>query len=46
MEEALEVTEAFLQGEVNFTRQELINADGLYKLAAMEKAVNAVYKLQ
>lgn len=43
LEEALEATEAFLQDEVNFDLQELINADGLHKLAAMEKAVNAVY---
>jgi type I restriction enzyme R subunit len=43
LEEALEVTETFLQDEVNFNLQELINADGLHKLAAMEKAVNAVY---
>lgn len=41
--EALEVTETFLQDEVNFDLQELIKADGLHKLAAMEKAVNAVY---
>ena len=43
LEEALEATETFLQDEVNFDLQELINADGLQKLAAMEKAVNAVY---
>ena len=43
LEEALEATETFLQDEVNFDLQELINADGLHKLAAMEKAVNAVY---
>ncbi len=43
LEEALEATETFLQDEVNFNIQELINADGLHKLAAMEKAVNAVY---
>lgn len=43
LEEALEATETFLQDEVNFELQELINADGLHKLAAMEKAVNAVY---
>jgi type I restriction enzyme R subunit len=43
LEEALEATETFLQDEVNFNLQELINADGLHKLAAMEKAVNAVY---
>lgn len=43
LEEALEATESFLKDEVNFDLQELINADGLHKLAAMEKAVNAVY---
>jgi len=43
LEEALEATEIFLKDEVNFDLQELINADGLHKLAAMEKAVNAVY---
>jgi type I restriction enzyme R subunit len=43
LKEALEATETFLQDEVNFDLQELIKADGLHKLAAMEKAVNAVY---
>jgi type I restriction enzyme R subunit len=43
LEEAIEATETFLQDEVNFDLQELITADGLHKLAAMEKAVNAVY---
>lgn len=43
LEEALEATESFLQEDVNFDLQELINAEGLNKLAAMEKAVNAVY---
>lgn len=43
LEEALEATETFLQDELNFDLQELIKADGLHKLAAMEKAVNAVY---
>lgn len=43
LEEALEATETFLQDEVNFDLLELIKADGLHKLAAMEKAVNAVY---
>jgi type I restriction enzyme R subunit len=43
LEESLEATETFLQDEVNFDLQELIKADGLHKLAAMEKAVNAVY---
>jgi type I restriction enzyme, R subunit len=37
LEEALEATETFLQDEVNFDLQELIKADGLHKLAAMEK---------
>lgn len=43
LEEALTATETFLQDEVNFNLEELIKAEGLYKLAAMEKAVNAVY---
>jgi type I restriction enzyme R subunit len=43
LEEELEATETFLQEEVNYDLQELINSDGLHKLAAMEKAVNAVY---
>ncbi|HRO09682.1 MAG TPA: type I restriction endonuclease subunit R [Saprospiraceae bacterium] len=43
LEEAIEATETFLQDEVNFDLEELIKADGLHKLAAMEKAVNAVY---
>jgi len=43
LEEALVATETFLLEEVNFNLQELINAEGLHKLAAMEKAVNAVY---
>lgn len=43
LEEALEATETFLQDEVNFDLQELIKAEGLHKLAAIEKAVNAVY---
>ena len=43
LEEALEATETFLKDEVNFDLKELINADGLHKLAALEKAVNAVY---
>ncbi|MBK8045078.1 MAG: hypothetical protein IPK21_21995 [Haliscomenobacter sp.] len=43
LEDAIEATESFLQDEVNFDLQELIQTDGLHKLAAMEKAVNAVY---
>ena len=43
LEETLSATEIFLQNEVNFDLQELIKSDGLQKLAAMEKAVNAVY---
>jgi type I restriction enzyme, R subunit len=43
LEESIGATETFLQEEVNFNLQELIKADGLHKLAAMESAVNAVY---
>jgi type I restriction enzyme R subunit len=43
LEETLEATETFLLDEVNFDLQELIKADGLHKLAAIEKAINAVY---
>ena len=43
LEETLVTTETFLQDEVNFDLQVLIKADGLHKLAAMEKAINAVY---
>jgi len=43
LEETIVATETFLQDEVNFDLQELIKASGLLKLAAMEKAVNAVY---
>lgn len=43
LEETLYTTEIFLVDEVDFDLKELINADGLHKLAAMEKAVNAVY---
>ena len=43
LEEVLVATETFLLDEVGFDLQELIEANGLQKLAAMEKAVNAVY---
>ena len=43
LEEALITAENFLKDEVSFDLQELIEASGLEKLAAMEKAVNAVY---
>jgi type I restriction enzyme R subunit len=43
LDEALAATETFLQDEVDFDLNELISADGLHKLAAMEKGVNAVY---
>jgi type I restriction enzyme R subunit len=43
LEETLCATELFLKDEVNFDLNELISADGLHKLAAMEKGVNAVY---
>lgn len=43
LEETIVATELFLQDEVGFDLNELVTADGLHKLAAMEKAVNAVY---
>ncbi|MBK8406239.1 MAG: type I restriction endonuclease subunit R [Saprospiraceae bacterium] len=43
LEDTIAAAESFLLQEVNFDLKELINADGLHKLAAMEKAVNAVY---
>jgi type I restriction enzyme R subunit len=43
LEEALQATETFLNDEVNFDLRELIRAEGLHKLAAIENAVNAVY---
>lgn len=43
LEEALESTEIFLKEEVNYDLTELIHTNGLEKLAAIEKAVNAVY---
>ncbi len=43
LEGALETTETFLRDEVHFDLYELINADDLRKLSALERAVNAVY---
>jgi type I restriction enzyme R subunit len=43
LEDALENTDTFLRDEVAYELQDLIKAEGLNKLAAMEKAVNAVY---
>jgi type I restriction enzyme R subunit len=43
LEEAIVVTENFLLDEVNFDLKEVIESDGLQKLAAIEKGVNAVY---
>ena len=43
LEAALETTENFLHDEVGFELPELIKAEGLYKLAALDKAINAVY---
>ena len=40
---ALIATETFLQTEVHFDLKELIKTNGLQKLAAMQKALNAVY---
>ncbi len=42
LEETIITTELFLAEEVDYDIQELIKADGLHKLAAMEKGVNAV----
>lgn len=43
LEEALEATESFLKDDVDFNLEELINAESLNKLAALEKGINAVY---
>lgn len=43
LDEALSAIELFLQDEVNFDLQTLIHAEGLHKLAAIDKAINAVY---
>jgi type I restriction enzyme R subunit len=43
LEEAIESTEIFLLDEVGYNLSELINSNGLEKLAALEKGVNAVY---
>lgn len=43
LEEALEATETFLQDEVNFNLQEIIQTSGIDKLVAIQKAMNAVY---
>jgi len=43
LEEAIESTEIFLLDEVGYNLSELINSNGLEKLAAIEKGVNAVY---
>ncbi|MBL0264417.1 MAG: type I restriction endonuclease subunit R [Leptospiraceae bacterium] len=43
LEEVLTAVEAFLQEEVNFNLNELIQADGLQKLASIERGLNAIY---
>lgn len=43
LEEALIMTETFLLDEVQFDLNELINTEGLYKIAAMEKGIDAIY---
>ncbi len=43
LEEALDATVSFLHDEVNFKLEELVQSDGLHKLAAMEKGINAIY---
>ncbi|MBL7694840.1 MAG: type I restriction endonuclease subunit R [Ferruginibacter sp.] len=43
LEEALISIESFLQDDLNYNLEVLINSTGLEKLAAMERGVNAVY---
>jgi len=43
LEKTLEAIDSFLKDEVKFDLQELIKADSLQKLAALEKGINAVY---
>ncbi len=43
LEEALSNTEVFLRDEVYFDLNDLITAEGLEKIAAMERGINAVY---
>ena len=43
LEEALENTETFLLDEVSFNLNDLVIAEGLAKIAAMERGMNAVY---
>lgn len=43
LEEALTATETYLKDEVDFDLNELVLAEGLNKLAAIEKGINAVY---
>ncbi len=43
LEKAITATESFLLDEVYFDLQLLITANGLQKIAAMEKGINAVY---
>jgi type I restriction enzyme R subunit len=43
LEEAIEITEAFLKDEVDFDLKLLIESTGLNKIAALENATNAVY---
>lgn len=43
LEETLTATETFLKDEVEFDLNELVLAEGLNKLAAIEKGINAVY---
>ncbi len=43
LEEALEATENFLQYEVAFNLQELISSEGLLKIAAISKGIDAIY---
>jgi type I restriction enzyme, R subunit len=43
LEEAIESTVTFLKDEVQFDLNDLINAEGLQKIAALDSGLNAVY---
>lgn len=43
LEEALDMTEAFLKDEVNYTLSELIEANGLEKIAQIKAGIEAIY---
>ena len=44
LKDSIETVFGFFNDELEFNLQEVVDAEGLYLLAAIEKAVNAVYK--